>query len=84
MPRATSTTSIAASSPHAPPAAGSAGRGVERKSVGYFGLRAVAAKIHGLDFERIEGLGHMPQFVEAGRVVAFIERIAARAFADVS
>jgi len=41
-------------------------------------------KIQGLDFERIEGLGHMPQFVEAERVVAFIERIAARAFAGVN
>ncbi|RTM08948.1 MAG: alpha/beta hydrolase [Hyphomicrobiales bacterium] len=40
-------------------------------------------KISGLDFERVEGLGHMPQFVEAERVVAFIQRIAARAFAGV-
>ncbi len=41
-------------------------------------------RIQGLDFERIEGLGHMPQFVEPGRVIAFIERIAARAFAVVN
>jgi pimeloyl-ACP methyl ester carboxylesterase len=41
-------------------------------------------KIQGLDFERIEGLGHMAQFVDAGRVVAFIERIAQRAFADMT
>ncbi|MGX8013833.1 alpha/beta fold hydrolase [Mesorhizobium sp. ORM8.1] len=41
-------------------------------------------KIQGLDFERIEGLGHMPQFVDAERVVAFIERIAKRAFADMT
>lgn len=40
-------------------------------------------KIRGLDFERVEGLGHMPQFVQAERVVAFIRRIAARAFAGV-
>lgn len=40
-------------------------------------------KIEGLDFERVEGLGHMPQFVEPDRVVAFIQRIAARAFANV-
>ncbi|TPN88380.1 alpha/beta fold hydrolase [Mesorhizobium sp. CU2] len=41
-------------------------------------------RIQGLDFERIEGLGHMPQFVDAERVVAFIRRIAARAFAVVN
>ncbi len=40
-------------------------------------------KIDGLDFERVEGLGHMPQFVEPDRVVAFIQRIAARAFTKV-
>jgi pimeloyl-ACP methyl ester carboxylesterase len=40
-------------------------------------------KISGLDFERVEGMGHMPQFVEAERVVGFIQRIAARAFAGV-
>ncbi|WP_246674564.1 hypothetical protein [Mesorhizobium sp. B4-1-3] len=39
-------------------------------------------KIAGLDFERVEGLGHMPQFVESERVAAFIQRVAARAFAD--
>lgn len=38
-------------------------------------------KIAGLDFERVEGLGHMPQFVEPERVVAFIQRVAMRAFA---
>ena len=37
-------------------------------------------RVPGLDFERVEGLGHMPQFAEPGRAVAFIERIAARAF----
>ena len=38
-------------------------------------------RIEGLDFETVEGLGHMPQFVEPDRVVAFIKRIAERAFA---
>ncbi|RUU02886.1 alpha/beta fold hydrolase [Mesorhizobium sp. USDA-HM6] len=41
-------------------------------------------KIKELDFERVEGAGHMPQFVEPERVAAFIQRIAARAFAGVS
>ncbi|TIX21290.1 MAG: alpha/beta hydrolase, partial [Mesorhizobium sp.] len=39
-------------------------------------------KISGLDFERVEGLGHMPQFMEPERVVAFIQRVAARGFAN--
>ena len=39
------------------------------------------ARIEGLDFELVEGMGHMPQFVEPERIVAFIERIADRAFA---
>lgn len=39
-------------------------------------------KVEGLDFERVEGLGHMPQFAVPERVVAFVQRIAARAFAD--
>lgn len=37
-------------------------------------------KIAGLDFEVADGLGHMPQFAEPERIIAFIERIAARAF----
>ncbi len=37
-------------------------------------------KIEGLDFEPVDGVGHMPQFVEPRRVIDFIERIAARAF----
>lgn len=37
-------------------------------------------KIEGLDFETVDGVGHMPQFVEPKRVVDFIERVAARAF----
>ena len=40
-------------------------------------------KIAGLDYERIKGLGHMPQFVEPERVTSFIERVAERAFAPV-
>ncbi|TPI61621.1 alpha/beta fold hydrolase [Mesorhizobium sp. B3-1-7] len=40
-------------------------------------------KIGGLDFERVEGLGHMPQFADPERVVGFIQRIAERAFAKV-
>ncbi|RWF47853.1 MAG: alpha/beta hydrolase [Mesorhizobium sp.] len=39
-------------------------------------------KVEGLDFEPVDGLGHMPQFVEPERVVAFIKRIARRAFSD--
>jgi pimeloyl-ACP methyl ester carboxylesterase len=37
-------------------------------------------KIEGLDFEPVDGVGHMPQFAEPRRVIGFIERIAARAF----
>ena len=37
-------------------------------------------KIKGLDFEALDGVGHMPQFVEPRRVIGFIERMAARAF----
>jgi pimeloyl-ACP methyl ester carboxylesterase len=37
-------------------------------------------KIEGLDFEAVDGVGHMPQFVEPRRVIGFIGRIAARAF----
>lgn len=39
------------------------------------------ALIRNLDFEMVEGLGHMPHFVERGRTLAFIRRIAERAFA---
>lgn len=38
-------------------------------------------KVAGLDLEILEGVGHMPQYAETVRVVAFIRRIAARAFA---
>jgi len=37
-------------------------------------------RIGGLDFEVVEGLGHMPHFVERRRTVAFIRRIAEHAF----
>jgi len=37
-------------------------------------------RIGGLDFEMVDGLGHMPQFAEPDRVIAFIKRIAERAF----
>jgi pimeloyl-ACP methyl ester carboxylesterase len=37
-------------------------------------------KIEGLDFEPVDGVGHMAQFAEPRRVIGFIERIAARAF----
>lgn len=39
-------------------------------------------RIEGLDFELVEGMGHMPQFVAPKRIAAFIERIARRAFAS--
>ena len=37
-------------------------------------------KIAGLDLEIVEGVGHMPQYAVTDRVVAFIRRIAAKAF----
>lgn len=39
-------------------------------------------RIKGLDFEYVEGLGHMPQYAETARVVAFIRRMADKAFAS--
>lgn len=42
--------------------------------------RPMAKKVASLDFEAVDGLGHMLQFVDAERVAAFIERIARRAF----
>ena len=38
-------------------------------------------RIAGLDIEIMEGVGHMPQYADTERVVAFIRRIAERAFA---
>lgn len=43
--------------------------------------KSLVGKIRDLDFETIEGIGHMPQYVATGQVEAFIRRIAARAFA---
>lgn len=37
-------------------------------------------RIAGLDLEIVDGVGHMPQFAATDRVVAFIRRIAERAF----
>jgi pimeloyl-ACP methyl ester carboxylesterase len=38
-------------------------------------------QVAGVELQLLEGVGHMPQFAETERVVAFIERIAIRAFA---
>lgn len=38
-------------------------------------------RIAGLDFEILDGIGHMPQYAMPDRVIAFIRRIAGRAFA---
>jgi hypothetical protein len=38
-------------------------------------------RINGLELEIVEGMGHMPQYAETERVVAFIGRMADRAFA---
>ncbi|MER9300763.1 alpha/beta fold hydrolase [Mesorhizobium sp. M0621] len=40
------------------------------------------SKIETLDFESVAGLGHMPQFNQPDRVIAFIKRIAVRAFSE--
>ena len=42
---------------------------------------AMEERIAGLDLEIAEGIGHMPQYAATQRVVAFIRRIAERAFA---
>ena len=42
---------------------------------------AMQDRIAGLDLELLDGIGHMPQFVAADRVAAFIRKMAARAFA---
>jgi len=39
------------------------------------------SKLQKVDFEVVDGLGHMPQFIEPERVAAFVRRIAERAFA---
>lgn len=43
---------------------------------------AMEGRIAGLDLESVDGIGHMPQYAVTGQVVAFIRRIAARAFAS--
>ncbi|WP_421913290.1 alpha/beta fold hydrolase [Mesorhizobium sp.] len=43
--------------------------------------RPMIEKIKGLEFESVAGVGHMPQFIEPERIVAFIKRVAERAFA---
>lgn len=43
---------------------------------------AMIGKVADLDFEILDGIGHMPQYAETARIVAFIRRIAARAFAS--
>ncbi|MER9303209.1 alpha/beta fold hydrolase [Mesorhizobium sp. M0293] len=40
------------------------------------------SEIETLDFESVDGLGHMPQFNEPERSITFIKRIAARAFSE--
>ncbi|QDZ03196.1 alpha/beta fold hydrolase [Nitratireductor mangrovi] len=42
---------------------------------------AMEGKVKGLDLEILEGIGHMPQFVEPERSAAFIRRMAEKAFA---
>lgn len=42
---------------------------------------AMEERIAGLDLEIAEGIGHMPQYAVTQRVVAFVRRIAERAFA---
>ncbi len=42
---------------------------------------AMEGKVEGLDLEIVDGIGHMPQYAITAQVVAFIRRIAGRAFA---
>ena len=39
-------------------------------------------KIKGIEVEIVDGVGHMPQYAATGLVIAFIRRIADKAFAD--
>jgi len=41
---------------------------------------AMQGKVRGLDLEILDGIGHMPQFVEAEKTAAFIRRQAERVF----
>ena len=43
--------------------------------------KALEGVVPGLDFETVEGVGHMPQFAATDRVVAFVRRMAGKAFA---
>jgi pimeloyl-ACP methyl ester carboxylesterase len=43
---------------------------------------SLVGKVASLDLELAEGIGHMPQYAETEKVVAFIRRIAAQAFAS--
>jgi len=45
---------------------------------------AMLDKIAGLDLELLDGIGHMPQYAATDAVVAFIRRVAAKAFAQLS
>ena len=55
---------------------GSADRVLDHKRHGI----AMEGRIGGIDVEIMEGVGHMLQYADTERVVAFIRRIAARAF----
>lgn len=41
---------------------------------------STAERISGVELELVDGVGHMPQYAETDRVVAFVRRIAERAF----
>jgi pimeloyl-ACP methyl ester carboxylesterase len=41
---------------------------------------AMEGRIEGIDIEILEGIGHMPQFVEANKVASFVTRMAGKAF----
>ena len=56
---------------------GDADRILDHKTQGL----AMQGRIEGIEVEILEGIGHMPQFVVADRVAAFVRRMAARAFA---
>lgn len=56
---------------------GDADRILDHKAQGL----AMQGRVEGIEIEILEGIGHMPQFVVADRVAAFIRRMAARAFA---
>ena len=57
---------------------GSADRVLDHKRHG----TSMEGRIAGIDIEIMEGVGHMLQYVDTPRVVAFIRRIAERAFAE--